>query len=418
MMGKHPVVVHYIPDGGIPYWNIGVIGYLPSFHGINEKGISVTLNYGVASFDPDAQGMPATYKIRRLLQGAATMEDARKILLGTPADEPGWIFTVASAEEGAGSVFDVMGALKAESGFAEPDHKVVLNRQFSPVRHPDGVLAKKALHLSVGEGEYNVARFESATRHLAARPVKSPDDMAAFLRSTDFYGREIPVNNNSTIVNDYTLQTLIFDWKERTLVFATGTAYSALHPMVRIDLGTGSVSVWKDADPRLSEERYRKFVEAMPETELHLLAGDRAWIAAHTDFAAADPVAVEYNLESWRKDPTTVPAETLIRAADRLIKQHPDYHLPLAIKAALVSKTDPSGAVALYKAALDAKINFVPNRIVQMSEIAGLYAASGNRAEAAAWAGRCLSLIREMGAKYVLDDWAVKIEKRMGKLAE
>jgi hypothetical protein len=417
LMGKFPVVVHYKPPAGNGYWNFGVIGYLPVFHGINEKGISVTLNYGVASYDGKAEGPPSGYKIRRLLQNAGTMAEAREILKTTPADEPGWIFTVESADEGLGSVFDIIGNERAESRFEEPDYKMVLNRVFSPARYKDGALAKKYLTMSDAEGEYNIARFTSGTKFMANKPVSSVEEMLAFLRNTSFYGYDIPLDYNGSIANDYTIHTLVFDWKSRRVLFTSGLSYAPLHAVKALDLRTDTLAAFAPADPKLSTDKYGKFVASMIEFQNRMLAEDRAWVAAHTDFDTADPYLVAFNIETLEHSPSLVDRDVLLNAVDRLIGQYPDYNLPYALKAALFEGKNPEEASALYAAALGAPISFVPDRIVHLSKIAELKYGMGKKVEAAAAAAKCLAILDEMAGKYVLEEWAVKIQKRMTKLA-
>jgi hypothetical protein len=188
--------------------------------------------------------------------------------------------------------------------------------------------------------------------------------------------------------------------------------------MVAIDLNNDAVTRWSEADPRLASGRYKAFIDIAPEYQLRWLAQDDAWIAKNTDFETADPHMVMQNLNAWIKDPAMVSRDVLLRAADRLIKTYPDYNLPYVIKAHLVAKEDPAQAIELYKKALAARINFVPDRINQLAETAALYDTMKDPAKASAAAKECLSIIADMRKKYVMDKWVEEIEKKMKKLAE
>jgi len=417
IMAKYPVIVHYKPVNGFAYWNFGVIGFMPSFHGISEKGISVTLNYGVASYHEESEEIPTCYKIRKLLETCGNLDEVTNMLSGIHGDEPGWMLTVESAEEGKGTVFDIMGPAHASSAFTEPEYKMVLNREFSYERYPDGDLARKHLNISDATGEYNVARFDSATKYLKNNTIKSVDGMIDFLRLTDFYGYEIIENRNATIANDHTLHTLIFDWKNKAVYFARGLAYSSLHAIDLFDLTKDTLTKYRDADPRMSLERYRKFAAQEPEVQLHFAADDRKWFVERTDFETAEPYQLMFNIESWSMDPRIVSRDVLLRSAERLIRQYPDYNLPYALKAWLFEKENPREAIALYRKAMSSRIVFELDKIEHLSQIVELYGALGEKENVKASATEFVNLIEEMRRKYAVDRWMEEMEKDMKKLA-
>jgi len=417
-MASYPVVVHHRPPQGTGYWSFGVAGYLPSFHGINERGISVTLNYGVASYDPQARGMPVGYKVRELLRTCATLEEAERAVRDTPSDEPGWIFTLESADEQAGAVMDTIGSERAVRAFDGEGTQVVLNRLFSYTRHPDGALARKYLYLSDGEGEYNVARAARASELLASHPIGSVDDLLSFLRDTSFYGYEIVQSENASIANDYTLHTLVFDWKERKAYFARGVAYASLHEVFCVDLATDRVAPYRPEAPRLGQPPVADFLKSRVDRQLRDLAHDFAWIGAHTDYATVDPLPLLTLVDAWEEEPSVADPAALLSAADRLIGRYPDYCVPHAVKARILRGTGkPAEAVRCYRTALSSRIVFVPNAIGYLAQIADISSGLSDTANAAAAARECLALIERMKERYALDAWVVQIEKRMRKRA-
>jgi hypothetical protein len=418
IMGNYPLIVHYKPSSGYGYWSFGVIGFLPAFHGINEKGLSATLNYGVMSYDEQSQGLLSTYKMRKLLNECGTLQEAGDLLIRTPADEPGWMFTIGSAEEGEGAVFDILGRDRGVSPFNEPDYKMVLNRQFSYTRYPDGELARKGLYFSDGEGEYNVARYHSGTDYLKTHRLSSGEDMIGFLRLTDFYGYEIVNNYNASIANSDTLYTLVFDWKSRKVLVSWGLAYAPLHKMLSLDLATDAVALHVGPDPRIEAGPYRRFIEGQPGLQLHMASNDRQWIAAHTDFGTADPYDLQYNIDSWKKDPEIVSKDLLQGTADRLISLYPDYNLPYALKAEIVAADSPREAIALYRAALAARILFAPDRVTYLAKIAELHHGLQEEALATSAAKDALALIEEARKKYRLDRQFVEMESRLEHLVK
>jgi len=263
-----------------------------------------------------------------------------------------------------------------------------------------------------------VAREHSATRYLHGRALDSADDLLAFLRLTDFYGYRIPWNDNASIANDYTIHTLVFDGSSGSVLFSWGVAYAPLMEVKRFNLADDTLVSHAPADPLLEDPRYAWFMSNVERFQLRMLAGDRAWVDAHTDFDQADPFLVNYSTHTWRDGGKLVSRGTRLWSAERLISAYPDYHLPYAIKAALLEEDDPAAAISLYGQALQAKISFVPDRIASLAKVARLQRKTGNRREAASTAATCLAILEEMERKYRLDRWVLGIREEMRALAD
>ena len=117
-LGEFPVIVEYDHPGKFRYMHLGIAGIPGMFHGMNEKGISVTVNYGDGTYNGGNTGLPMGYKLREILERAENIEDVQRILHETGPDELGWIVTVASASERCGAVFDIFNGEITKSCFS------------------------------------------------------------------------------------------------------------------------------------------------------------------------------------------------------------------------------------------------------------------------------------------------------------
>lgn len=75
----------YNPDHGIPFATVGYPAFFGVMHGMNERGIVVTMNYSlVKPSQMTYQGIPFTMKLRQILQEAQSLEEAIEIVKHAP----------------------------------------------------------------------------------------------------------------------------------------------------------------------------------------------------------------------------------------------------------------------------------------------------------------------------------------------
>jgi predicted choloylglycine hydrolase len=80
-LGEFPVTVEYNSPGKFRYMHLGIAGIPGIFHGMNEKGISVTVNYGDGTYNRANKGLPMGYKLREILERARCIDDVERILM-------------------------------------------------------------------------------------------------------------------------------------------------------------------------------------------------------------------------------------------------------------------------------------------------------------------------------------------------
>ena len=98
------VTIIWRPKGGTPFLMVGWSGAIGSVSGMNAKGITIgemTLPSPNATFD----GQPLFILMRRVLQEAATLDEAVAILRDTPRTS-GWNFIVGDAKIPDGRAFE------------------------------------------------------------------------------------------------------------------------------------------------------------------------------------------------------------------------------------------------------------------------------------------------------------------------
>ncbi len=260
-LADFPIIVKYVGQGAGPdYWNIGVIGYLPFFHGANDAGISVSINMST----PNGQkpgGTPMGWLLREILSKAKNLEDVRKIVNSRPNDNINWILTVGSANEQKGIVFDLKNNVKAETVTRPGTPQIVLNRPFGDGRHEGTELAREHLDLQENINWSNVRRWKAAQRFLKTSSLAEPEEVWRLLRNFDNpYGEDVFSWNAATIANSYTMYSLVFDLAADSITLASNRSYAPLREVWQFDLGTNRFAgIYLPAHPwTLSEEFLRR----------------------------------------------------------------------------------------------------------------------------------------------------------------
>jgi hypothetical protein len=228
-LGLYPAIVVYNHPKKLKYMHLGVAGVPGMFHGINEKGISVAVNYGDGTYNKENKGLPMGYKLREILEKATSIDDVEAILKKAGPDELGWIITVGSSIEKKCATFDIFVGIIVRRVYPMEGTAYVLNDIFSPERLQDISLSKKYLQISRGAGLYNIARRERLDKYLKKHSIQSIDDMIELLRDYDLAKyKKFTGSLNSTIVNERTLHTIIFDNNSCKVFIAAAEGYSAL----------------------------------------------------------------------------------------------------------------------------------------------------------------------------------------------
>ena len=79
---EHPLLVVGVPDNGIPYLNIGWVGYLGAISGMNAEGITLgEMGYRNPP-NETLSGVPMPFLLRDVLSQAHNLADVRKIIGG------------------------------------------------------------------------------------------------------------------------------------------------------------------------------------------------------------------------------------------------------------------------------------------------------------------------------------------------
>ncbi|RPJ37379.1 MAG: hypothetical protein EHM21_18120, partial [Chloroflexi bacterium] len=201
-LGRYPVVIEYNPPGKFRCLSFSVLGYSGVFTGLNERGLSVSLNSALGRGNR-AKNTPVTYMVRDLLEDTATMAQIEESIQGYYA-ETGWVLAVGSATENDGALFDVCLDGLAKTPLGDRKHLYALNMYVDPA------MIKRNTPVFVGGSHYNCARREVIEDYLRQNADFTLDNMVELLANADFAGyRSLIGTGNGTVNNERTLHTVL-----------------------------------------------------------------------------------------------------------------------------------------------------------------------------------------------------------------
>ncbi len=438
-LGEFPVIVEYNHPGKLRYMHLGIAGIPGIFHGMNEKGISVTVNYGDGTYNRANKGLPMGYKLREILERGESIDDVERILHETGPDELGWIVTVGSSCEKCGAVFDIFNGEIVRTPFSGAGCEFVINNIFSPDRTGNSELSKKYLQISRGEGLYNLARADRLKKIPGKKGIRSVDDMISFLRDYDFYGyRKFCGSMNATIVNERTLHTIIFDYADSAVYFSSAQGYSALSRIVRYDFNNGGAASYREPAPEFESEELKSFLEWYCSFQDASIIGtvtegisrrfsfvkfkdpDFSGVlkSAHTA-SCRNPRELWSLFRIWKRSRIAIDPEDILRSCDKMIKRYPDLAILGIIKGNMEKSLKRYDAAAkTFESALRCGIISGYDKIHIYHDLVKLSGRSGKKEKALKYARMNITLIDSLTERYSSGDTTGRIYKKMKNFVE
>jgi tetratricopeptide (TPR) repeat protein len=244
LLSQHPVVVHYDIKGKQKYTDFGFSGLLMPTTAFNESGISLSENGNNNPFVFDKDDCTLYSEKSKLITQTHTLKEVDSIA-GTLKFPVGIIFTIASSNEKQAAVYDFIGSKKD----ATPVH----NYQFVANRTVSKYLGKKCETIYSGRF-HEEARVVKFAELIDTAKQNTVDELIGMLSNTSFYHYTDSISVHLESLHNYeTDQSVIFDLADSTIYFTYYAHYAAWNRWLKYNYITRNVSVYKEADPRLSD---------------------------------------------------------------------------------------------------------------------------------------------------------------------
>ncbi|HOT44360.1 MAG TPA: C45 family autoproteolytic acyltransferase/hydrolase [Spirochaetota bacterium] len=396
-LGRYPLIIEYRPSGKKAYTLVGIVGYLPALSGLNDSGISVTLNISFLVEENRKAGMPAGYKIREILESAGSMADVDSLMKGYAGDG-GWFFTIASAGDKTGAVYDIAGGDIRKSPLAQ-DFVFVENRFL----HEE--LNFRYKHIEESASDLNENRVCKVSE--MGKTVRSVDTMAALLRNTDYYGYR-NAHGKFTVNNYETVQSMIFLPGSGDIYFSYAPMYAGYARMISYNRNTGKVAVRSPADPRIDSAEVREL----------LASADRFYadpVGALKEIRPEEANLLQINFAylMWNFDHDLYDLGKLVPAIDRFLARYPDDASLIKIKAeALVGAGRYAEALPLLEEGLKSRIAAAGDTMRLHALMARACTKIGQSERASRHAREALDML----SRYRLNDEQKKLKRELERI--
>ncbi len=389
MIGKNPLVIRYNPTNSVSYTLIGCVGYTGAYTGMNDYGITITVDASPIAHSNVKFALPVTYQVRRVLENAKSMSDVEKLFKGYRSVK-GWMVIVGDSSGKSASVFNIAGDKVSET-------KMNNNEIFVTNTFIDDKFAHKYMALSDAESASSVCRYERISALIGnINSVKS-----ALNALSDFqfynYGNVLGAGD-VTVNNEGTLQTVVMDPVNNSIYFSSSSEgmYSGFDKVIKVDSTFKNYPiVYKKPDPILERKEFIQFAEWFRKAEVYYLEGNyKEAFNLVKDIEKPNLMQLEGEENVAEKIGCLKKDITLIKKADYLIDKYPEYILPYIVKAkVLFANKRYKDTITTCNLALKTRIKplFYETEVYYL--LARSYEKIGNIADAKQFANLCVKII-------------------------
>ncbi len=367
LIGENPIIVRYLLNGEIPYTTVGCVGYLGAFTGMNDKGITITVNAAPTVNSNDGGGKPITFEVRDLLAHSETLTDVSSNLKDYHSIK-GWMLTIGSNLEKKAVVYNIA-ETHLKPTFMNGSEIFVTNTFI------DKEFAHKYMSLHEAGSESSVSRYVMAENLI--KKVDSIQTAIDFLSNADFFGyKNIIGAGDVTLNNEGTLQSVIMDPSNLNIYFSSSGMYAGFFDFYKFDVKRSEISLYKEKNTLTSLDSFKQFSKWFKKAELLYLEGN---FKGAYKFARGQKISYLIQLEGMfdvmrRLKILSKEGVSLLNSADRLIDEYPDYALLYLIKAKIFfAQKDFKNAAFYGEKALEARIIFPYMKADALSVVAESY---------------------------------------------
>ncbi len=353
MIGKNPLVVRYSPVNGIPYTLVGCIGYTGGYTGINDYGLTITVDAAPVVNSNVKVALPVTYQVRRVLESARNIKETENLFKGYRSVK-GWMVIVGSESEKSAVVFNVAGDRISETKMK--NGKIFVTNTFI-----DRNFAHKFMALSDAESASSVCRYQRMS--FLIKSINSVEGALTALSDFEFYNYgNVLGAGDVTINNEGTLQTVVMDPFNKSIYFSSSSEgmYSGFDEVIKVSSDFSTLPViYRDKNIVLDTQAFKGFSRWFEKAETYYLEGNyKKAYELVKDINRPNLMQLEGEEDVAAKLGILKEDKNLIKKSDYLIKKYPDYILPYLVKAkVLFADNSYKDVIKVCDSALSAKIS-------------------------------------------------------------
>lgn len=403
-IGSHPTVVEYRPNGKLKYTLIGSVGFLGALSGMNEKGITVSLDASPTARQSKSRATPVTYEIRDILENASDIKDVDNVLRGYKSIK-GWLLVIGSSKDNTGVVYNLAGKEWTKS---------LMNNNYIAVTNYfiDQTVLHKYMTISDATNPTVVSRKNMMEKHLSGTSVNSIGKAINTLINTDFYHyKNVLGAGDVTTNNEGSLQTVVMCPQTKTIYFSSAPTYSGLLKFLSYNIETRRIKIYRQDSPEIKEKSFAEFTNWLKNAEAMFIKNDWKGIAKLTK-RIENPTIIQMEglAEAELNTRTARTDKTILMKLDKVINEYPDYSLLYLLKAEILfEKRQYEKSISSSVRSLESSVNFPYTKMESYKILAESYHELHEIDKAKYYANKCLTLLDS----YAIGKREKSIEKKM-----
>ena len=408
VLAKHPVIIDYNVKDRLRYISLSCVGIPFVLTGINEEGLSYSINLVAASKPRNGKDFNLFLELNRMIEECKNLDEVDSVLKDIRLRN-GWLLIIGSKMDSSGAAYDVLGDSFVRNDMKEKD--IYAANMFISTN-----MVKK--HQSIRATDYwNTARLDKY-KELSQKDKDYDlvDKAIRILSNTDFYHYKdrIP-ETDATINNSMTLQSAVLDIDNNAIYFSYHPHYAGWSRWMKYNYETKDVTLYKEADQRLNHPEVINFIELHRNSE-RLNWKKKSEMKEFTTEIEKSGMQNLWALTELRWLYNETEDDTKVKEIiDKIILKYPDFGFGYRYEGYLYKEEkNYEDAIDCFLKALDAQINTDYERARLYSELAPLYDLIGKRSESKNYATKAIDLYKS----YWVPDWLEKQIKQLEDLLE
>ncbi len=336
LIGKNPLVVRYVPSGKVPYTLVGCVGYTGAYTGMNDYGITLTVDAAPIVNTNKESALPVTFEIRNILENARSFSDVEKFLKNYHSIK-GWMVIAGSSREKKGAIFNIAGKNVSETPMKNGE--IFITNTFA-----DKDFAHKFMSLSDAESASSVCRYERFSRLIGR--INSVNGAIEALSDIQFYNYGSVIGaGDVTVNNEGSLQSVVMDPSNHSIYFSSSSAgmYSGFDKFIKADaFFKDSPVLYKEPNYKILDSSYFKnFSKWFARAEIYYLEGNyKKALSLVENINEPNLMQLEGEEDVAEKLGILRNNVNLAKKADFLIEKYPEYIMPYLVKAKVLYASD------------------------------------------------------------------------------
>ena len=325
LIGENPLVIRYKPKDKIPYTVVGCVGYPGVFTGMNDTGITISVDAAPLAKPNNKGTVPITFEIRTILSEAKTLSDVDNILNNYKSIK-GWMLIVGSEKDKTAAVYNIA-CSQLKKTLMKYDSIAVTNTFI------DGNFTHKYMSLHDAGSVSSISRLKDINSSI--KHVNSVNTAIDALSNSNFYSYgNIIGAGDVTTNNEGTLQSVVMDPVNNIMYFSSDDMYAGFGKYLSYSVNNEAVSIYRISHYPVSYDEFYEFKQWFKKAELCYLKGDfKSAKNMVKDIKTPNLLQLEGEEMVDEKLHILKNDESLPGKADYVIQNYPNFIIPYLIKA-------------------------------------------------------------------------------------